>query len=1103
MDSHQLIIDKENYCVKGNEFVPYIHPIYNSLKLYNHLAQFEQIIGFLRFLKTHFPQLDCIPPCSSSFGGFFDRQFKKYNLGLKEDNNLRISVGLILKEIPIVNDTNCYDIFLTDYTIDELPLSSKNNYVRYHWMNANLRIYIQKNLRILDFANSFTKVFKIGRDKTIVFDNLLHLVMIVKNAGSGFAHVLEKNLPYIDRWTILDTGSTDETIATIKTVLEGRVSGELYEEPFIDFGTTRNRALELAGDLCKFVIMLDDSYIIQGQLREFLMEIRSDQFADSFSVFIQSYDMQYASNRLLKSDRKLKYLFKIHEVVQDNDNINVIIPIEKVLIKDISSDYMQKRTRNRKEMDLKLLLESVSEDLDNPRHLYYIAQTYIGMENYLMAYRYFLERVYHHEDGFIQEKVDACFEAARIGQYKLGKSWEEVSQLYFKAYEMDPSRPDAIYFIGIHELIANKNLNSAFMFLKKAFELGYPIHTQYSLKPSLSFYFTPKLLGNSLCYEMGDFELGFKACQLYFNHISNAFSNTLEITTAEKVMMSSWMRIYSQLSRFKAYVALNSSPSSERITPTKPIICFIADGNWTPWNGRDLQSKGLGGSETFIVQLAKALHKIGDYNIVIFCKCSNEEDLDPDSGVQYFDIESKLFWFLQTHSIHSVIVSRFMEYLPLIYECEFVENIFLLLHDVMIEGTVIVRNTRLKKIICLSEWHKLNFLDAFPNMQDITIVFSHGIDIPKQIPVIRSNKSRFIYSSFANRGLLHLLEMWADILILNPDATLDLYCDIKHPWIIENYPSLSAKLDKLIRQPRIQYHGWCNNILLNQAWTDADIWLYPCVFPETFCRTALEAAISKTLVITNDLAALQETAQKERCLIVEGDASTKIWQKRVLELMQTMVFPTENSRLIDSYIEKNFQWAQELSWIKQSDKFNDNILGSSCLEYRNRFDWTLDAKLSNEFLLILKEQMDGFKQLKLLDLGTWTGTSIMSSVSYLKKNVCPNTIALCLLQENAPIDSFIYNLYTMELKDEVKYDSRKLCLAQKLLHLKDTYDLICIHREQMTSYLLAICGRILNSRGLLFLTNSSFTVSDNSFEILWENSGNILLRHISQNNHPH
>ena len=68
----------------------------------------------------------------------------------------------------------------------------------------------------------------------------------------------------------------------------------------------------------------------------------------------------------------------------------------------------------------------------------------------------------------------------------------------------------------------------------------------------------------------------------------------------------------------------------------------------------------------------------------------------------------------------------------------------------------------------------------------------------------------------------------------------------------------------------ITNHGWVNGETLRTYWKDADIWFYPCTFQETCCLTAYEAAASKTLAVTNNLAALGESVG-DRGVIVEGD----------------------------------------------------------------------------------------------------------------------------------------------------------------------------------------------------------------------------------------
>ena len=44
---------------------------------------------------------------------------------------------------------------------------------------------------------------------------LLELVMIVKDSGEDIIPMLKAAKPYIDNWTILDTGSTDNTMNLI------------------------------------------------------------------------------------------------------------------------------------------------------------------------------------------------------------------------------------------------------------------------------------------------------------------------------------------------------------------------------------------------------------------------------------------------------------------------------------------------------------------------------------------------------------------------------------------------------------------------------------------------------------------------------------------------------------------------------------------------------------------------------------------------------------------------------------------------------------------------------------------------------------------------
>ena len=67
---------------------------------------------------------------------------------------------------------------------------------------------------------------------------ILELVMIVKNSGEVLRECLNKNKNYIDHWTIVDTGSSDDTMKIVQEELKN-IPGNLYQIDFIDFSYGR------------------------------------------------------------------------------------------------------------------------------------------------------------------------------------------------------------------------------------------------------------------------------------------------------------------------------------------------------------------------------------------------------------------------------------------------------------------------------------------------------------------------------------------------------------------------------------------------------------------------------------------------------------------------------------------------------------------------------------------------------------------------------------------------------------------------------------------------------------------------------------------------
>ncbi len=1056
-------INKKQYNILTNEFSLIVHNEYNHLKIRDGLGQNERIISLLTELSQTL-NIGTGLFFNPTHGGFVpincSDQFKKVYIVNSNEHRTNIKDNIALHNI--TNITFDKELFSNENNKNLLIYSEKAEYIdtaiiekfspmmlttispnfikttKYYdnileLTNTNLYLYIPNRMYEAFFQefHYFITNDTNNTNNKLDYDNLINLCIMVKNGGQQFADMLLKNMHLIDRWTILDTGSTDDTVNIINTVLSNSKKGCLYQEPFINFRDSRNRLLELASKSCKYNIMLDDTYIVEGDLRGFLNEVRGDQLADSFTLYIKSDDVEYGSNRVLKSENNLKYLYKIHEVIQHENNMNVVIPSARAHILDARFDYMETRTMNRKELDLKLLYEELEDDPNNSRTHYYLAQTYNLLEQYGEAYQWFLKRIDHPHEGFIQEKIDAIFEAGRIANFKLNKPWAECEALYLKAYELDNSRPDALYFIGIHYHLENDS-NKAFSYFKKAFEVGYPIHCQYSLKPTLSYYFLPKFL-TQLCYQYNDFKLGERCAALFLEH-NKPGADYYDV-------IASWYQIFVNLNKMDIQTLINTN-----INNKKPLLCFVADGGFGPWTGADILVKGVGGSETYIIEMARHIQKQGHFKVIVFCNTPNEEE-SVFEEVDYIHL-SRFHNFVKCTSVDTCIISRFSEYIPVAIHGQ-AENIYLVLHDLGPSGLVIPIHEKLKKIFCLSEWHVGYFTNLFPQFKDITVPFYYGIDTNKfqiqkeQEKQIKEEKvkNKFIYSSFPNRGLYQLLQMWPKIVKQFPDASLHIYSDIHGKWVNSVYPDLMIKIQNLLEtyQPNnlnIHYYGWVSKSELADAWITSEYWLYPCTFMETFCLTAVEAALSKTLAITNGLAALQNTVGS-RGVYIEGDAETDEWQQKAL-LILFDIMDRENK---EQLIEDNYKWASQMSWSNQANKLLEEYLFFNAgtktgLEYAGMYNWAHDlpkgtnAKATFERIIqhLLTNTNTTVKQI--LEVGTFAGTSLIEIVKRIPNsfgtgvdrwtNYNEDNIDILLNMEKNGIEQIFYqNIHVAEMTDRI------------------------------------------------------------------------------------
>lgn len=335
--------------------------------------------------------------------------------------------------------------------------------------------------------------------------DLLTLSMIVKDEARTLARTLRSAKPFIDRWVIVDTGSTDETRELIRQEMEG-VPGELHETPFVDFETTRNFAIDRCGDATEFIFWLDADDELTGgaELRSFLEGERGRAEPDREAYLVRlDTVVSFGSPRVLRSRAGWRFKGVVHEILQRPDRPPPVHQVPVTAIKHFPDAQAIARTHKRRERDLVLLSDAVKKDPTDSRSAFYLACTYLWLGRYDEAQSAFRRRI--DLGGWREEVYQAKFLLAEAAE-KGAAPWPDVLVLYLDAHAFSPHRAEPLYRIALHY---NRSAEHALcvLFARRAADLPYPKHDVHFIDAEVYTWAVHDLLGAS-AYFIGEFALG-------------------------------------------------------------------------------------------------------------------------------------------------------------------------------------------------------------------------------------------------------------------------------------------------------------------------------------------------------------------------------------------------------------------------------------------------------------------------------------------------------------------------------------------------------------------------------------------------------------------
>jgi predicted O-methyltransferase YrrM len=343
--------------------------------------------------------------------------------------------------------------------------------------------------------------------------------------------------------------------------------------------------------------------------------------------------------------------------------------------------------------------------------------------------------------------------------------------------------------------------------------------------------------------------------------------------------------------------------------------------------------------------------------------------------------------------------------------------------------------------------------------------------------------------------------MWPTIVEKYPGANLHIYSDVNGKWVNGVAPELMQKIRELYVKYEnvegglnIHKYGWVNKSTLAEAWKTAEYWLYPCTFMETFCLTAVEAALSKTLAITNGLAALQNTVGN-RGILVEGDASSPQWREKALvELFSIM----ENGERREELLEKNYEWAKNMSWENQAYKLLDEHINENQLEYRGMYNWMHDLPKGTNAKVRFEKAIEYYleknkqeEQHWVLEVGVYAGTSLIEIIRKIPNsfglgidrwsNYNEENIDILQNMEQNNIEKVFYrNVKVAGLEDRIKgMKGKSADILLELVRSDMQYDFIYVdgsHRCLDVYLDLFLSWQLLRKGGVLAIDDYMYCV---------------------------
>jgi hypothetical protein len=351
--------------------------------------------------------------------------------------------------------------------------------------------------------------------------------MIVKDEEHIIHECLDSMIPYIDRFDITDTGSTDKTMDIIREWGEkNNIPGTIHQMEWLGFGKSRTQSLKNCQGNADYAWVIDADDKVDGNFKY------PNDFgvADGYALNIHRGDFNWWRNQIFKVSSGWEYIGVIHEYA---DCVGKREAGETPVYGKIEGDYhitartMGNRTqafendeKAKYRHDAEILLDCLTNpenpnyEPNNLRYLFYIAQSYFDAGQPLDAYDWYKKRAeeggWEEEQWYSVYRMGLCMSSER-SLHENPDAWQIAQDHYMQAYNIRPWRAEPLITLArTHRL--NENPRLAFIFARQALSIPFPKDDILFLSHNLYNWEILDEVG-AVAHAVGEWALGYNVCK--------------------------------------------------------------------------------------------------------------------------------------------------------------------------------------------------------------------------------------------------------------------------------------------------------------------------------------------------------------------------------------------------------------------------------------------------------------------------------------------------------------------------------------------------------------------------------------------------------------